>query len=61
MFSVSEMWWFCEREQNIICDLWFSVCVCCVVQGEEEVEDTPTEMLYLGMLPNLSQYVVSGS
>ena len=55
------MWWFCEREQNLICDLWFSVCVCCVVQGEEEVEDTPTEMLYLGMLPNLSQYVVSGS
>ncbi len=32
-----------------------------VVQGEEEVEETPTEMLYLGMLPNLSQYVVSGS
>lgn len=31
----------------------------CAVQGEEEVEETPAEMLYLGMLPNLSQYVVS--
>uniref|UniRef100_A0A8C4H5K0 Striatin interacting protein 2 n=1 Tax=Dicentrarchus labrax TaxID=13489 RepID=A0A8C4H5K0_DICLA len=28
-------------------------------QGEEEVEETPTEMLYLGMLPNLSQYVIA--
>lgn len=35
--------------------------VCCLAQGEEEVEETPAEMLYLGMLPNLSQYVVSGS
>lgn len=30
-------------------------------QGEEEVEETPAEILYLGMLPNLSQFVVSGS
>lgn len=30
-----------------------------ISQGEEEVEDTAAEMLYLGMLPNLSQYVVS--
>lgn len=30
-----------------------------VAQGEEEVEETPAEVLYLGMLPNLSQYVVS--
>lgn len=35
--------------------------VCCGVQGEEELEETSAEMLYLGMLPNLSQYVVSGS
>lgn len=28
-------------------------------QGEEEVEETPAESLYVGMLPNLSQYVVS--
>lgn len=35
---------------------------CChVAQGEEEVEETPAEILYLGMLPNLSQFVVSGS
>uniref|UniRef100_A0A665WEG2 Striatin interacting protein 2 n=1 Tax=Echeneis naucrates TaxID=173247 RepID=A0A665WEG2_ECHNA len=27
--------------------------------GEEEVEETPAEMLYLGMLPNLSQYVIA--
>lgn len=32
-----------------------------LAQGEEEVEDTPAETLYLGMLPNLSQFVVSGS
>lgn len=31
-----------------------------VAQGEEEVEETPAEILYLGMLPNLSQFVVSG-
>ena len=35
--------------------------MCCGVQGEEELEETSAEMLYLGMLPNLSQYVVSGS
>ncbi|KAG9346873.1 hypothetical protein JZ751_005800 [Albula glossodonta] len=29
------------------------------MQGEEEVEETPTEILYLGMLPNLSQYVIA--
>lgn len=34
---------------------------CAVAQGEEEVEETPAEILYLGMLPNLSQFVVSGS
>lgn len=33
----------------------------CVAQGEEEVEETPAEILYLGMLPNLSQFVVSAS
>lgn len=27
--------------------------------GEEEVEETPAEVLYLGMLPNLSQYVIA--
>lgn len=32
---------------------------CCLTQGEEEVEETPAEILYLGMLPNLSQFVVS--
>lgn len=32
-----------------------------VAQGDEEVEETPAETLYLGMLPNLSQFVVSGS
>uniref|UniRef100_A0A8D0CLD0 Striatin interacting protein 2 n=1 Tax=Scleropages formosus TaxID=113540 RepID=A0A8D0CLD0_SCLFO len=30
-----------------------------VDQGEEEVEDTPIEILYQGMLPNLSQYVIA--
>lgn len=34
---------------------------CLAAQGEEEVEETPAEILYLGMLPNLSQFVVSGS
>lgn len=34
---------------------------CLREQGEEEVEDTPAETLYLGMLPNLSQFVVSDS
>uniref|UniRef100_A0A665WEH6 Striatin interacting protein 2 n=1 Tax=Echeneis naucrates TaxID=173247 RepID=A0A665WEH6_ECHNA len=33
--------------------------MCCAVKGEEEVEETPAEMLYLGMLPNLSQYVIA--
>uniref|UniRef100_A0A8C6UPD8 Striatin interacting protein 2 n=1 Tax=Neogobius melanostomus TaxID=47308 RepID=A0A8C6UPD8_9GOBI len=28
-------------------------------QGEEEIEETPVEILYLGMLPNLSQYVIA--
>uniref|UniRef100_A0AAZ3QCQ0 Striatin interacting protein 2 n=1 Tax=Oncorhynchus tshawytscha TaxID=74940 RepID=A0AAZ3QCQ0_ONCTS len=28
-------------------------------QGEEDVDETPTEILYLGMLPNLSQYVIA--
>ena len=37
---------------------WGNV-VYCVVQGEEDVEETSAEILYLGMLPNLSQYVVS--
>uniref|UniRef100_A0A8C7F9H2 Striatin interacting protein 2 n=1 Tax=Oncorhynchus kisutch TaxID=8019 RepID=A0A8C7F9H2_ONCKI len=32
---------------------------CCVGQGEEDVDETPTEILYLGMLPNLSQYVIA--
>ncbi|KAI4803233.1 hypothetical protein KUCAC02_006786 [Chaenocephalus aceratus] len=32
---------------------------CPMTLGEEEVEETPTEMLYLGMLPNLSQYVIA--
>uniref|UniRef100_A0A8C7DR05 Striatin interacting protein 2 n=2 Tax=Oncorhynchus kisutch TaxID=8019 RepID=A0A8C7DR05_ONCKI len=27
--------------------------------GEEDVDETPTEILYLGMLPNLSQYVIA--
>uniref|UniRef100_A0A674N9V6 Striatin interacting protein 2 n=1 Tax=Takifugu rubripes TaxID=31033 RepID=A0A674N9V6_TAKRU len=44
------------------------VCVCvCVggggyrtsVRGKCEVEDTPAETLYLGMLPNLSQFVIA--
>ena len=35
------------------------MCVFFRLQGEEEVEETPAEILYLGMLPNLSQYVVS--
>lgn len=46
----------CFKELNV--DL--ITCVWCS-KGEEEVEETPTEMLYLGMLPNLSQYVVSTS
>uniref|UniRef100_A0A8C5A4Y8 Striatin interacting protein 2 n=1 Tax=Gadus morhua TaxID=8049 RepID=A0A8C5A4Y8_GADMO len=29
------------------------------LSGEEEVEETPAEILYLGMLPNLSQYVIA--
>ncbi|KAJ8416404.1 hypothetical protein AAFF_G00356920 [Aldrovandia affinis] len=32
---------------------------CPMTLGEEEVEETPTEILYLGMLPNLSQYVIA--
>ncbi|KAL4640734.1 hypothetical protein GN956_G11605 [Arapaima gigas] len=32
---------------------------CPLTMGEEEVEDTPTEILYQGMLPNLSQYVIA--
>uniref|UniRef100_A0A665WF19 Striatin interacting protein 2 n=1 Tax=Echeneis naucrates TaxID=173247 RepID=A0A665WF19_ECHNA len=32
---------------------------CPMTLGEEEVEETPAEMLYLGMLPNLSQYVIA--
>ncbi|KTG45855.1 hypothetical protein cypCar_00015870 [Cyprinus carpio] len=32
---------------------------CPMTMGEEEVEETPAEILYLGMLPSLSQYVVS--
>uniref|UniRef100_A0A8C7ZW29 Striatin interacting protein 2 n=1 Tax=Oryzias sinensis TaxID=183150 RepID=A0A8C7ZW29_9TELE len=28
-------------------------------KGEEEVEETPAEILYVGMLPNLSQYVIA--
>uniref|UniRef100_A0A4W5L6Y5 Striatin interacting protein 2 n=1 Tax=Hucho hucho TaxID=62062 RepID=A0A4W5L6Y5_9TELE len=36
-------------------------CVTHVVfgQGEEDVDGTPTEILYLGILPNLSQYVIA--
>ncbi|KAJ8269741.1 hypothetical protein COCON_G00123480 [Conger conger] len=32
---------------------------CPMTLGEEDVEETPTEILYLGMLPNLSQYVIA--
>ncbi|KAG7268765.1 hypothetical protein CRUP_034249 [Coryphaenoides rupestris] len=32
---------------------------CPMTLGEEEVEETPAELLYLGMLPNLSQYVIA--
>ncbi|XP_061663544.1 striatin-interacting protein 1 homolog isoform X2 [Syngnathoides biaculeatus] len=32
---------------------------CPLSLGEEEVEETPAEVLYLGMLPNLSQYVIA--
>uniref|UniRef100_H2T476 Striatin interacting protein 2 n=1 Tax=Takifugu rubripes TaxID=31033 RepID=H2T476_TAKRU len=32
---------------------------CPLTLGEEEVEDTPAETLYLGMLPNLSQFVIA--
>ncbi|XP_039616919.1 striatin-interacting protein 1 homolog isoform X2 [Polypterus senegalus] len=32
---------------------------CPMTLGEEEVEETPTEILYQGMLPNLSQYVIA--
>ncbi|XP_028305031.1 striatin-interacting protein 1 homolog isoform X5 [Gouania willdenowi] len=32
---------------------------CPLTLGEEEVEETQAEMLYLGMLPNLSQYVIA--
>uniref|UniRef100_A0A671SUM1 Striatin-interacting protein 1 homolog n=1 Tax=Sinocyclocheilus anshuiensis TaxID=1608454 RepID=A0A671SUM1_9TELE len=32
---------------------------CPMTMGEEEVEDTPAEILYLGMLPSLSQYVIA--
>uniref|UniRef100_A0A3Q3VQ89 Uncharacterized protein n=1 Tax=Mola mola TaxID=94237 RepID=A0A3Q3VQ89_MOLML len=30
-----------------------------LASGEEELEETSAEMLYLGMLPNLSQYVIA--
>ncbi|XP_064200917.1 striatin-interacting protein 1 homolog isoform X2 [Anguilla rostrata] len=32
---------------------------CPMTMGEEDVEETPTETLYVGMLPNLSQYVIA--
>uniref|UniRef100_A0A8C2CHZ8 Striatin interacting protein 2 n=1 Tax=Cyprinus carpio TaxID=7962 RepID=A0A8C2CHZ8_CYPCA len=32
---------------------------CPMTMGEEEVEETPAEILYLGMLPSLSQYVIA--
>uniref|UniRef100_A0A3B5MDZ1 Striatin interacting protein 2 n=1 Tax=Xiphophorus couchianus TaxID=32473 RepID=A0A3B5MDZ1_9TELE len=32
---------------------------CPLSLGEEEVEETPAEILYVGMLPNLSQYVIA--
>ncbi|CDQ98415.1 unnamed protein product, partial [Oncorhynchus mykiss] len=32
---------------------------CPMTLGEEDVDETPTEILYLGMLPNLSQYVIA--
>ncbi|XP_063073580.1 striatin-interacting protein 1 homolog [Engraulis encrasicolus] len=32
---------------------------CPMTMGEEEVEETPAEILYQGMLPNLSQYVIA--
>ncbi|KAK9975613.1 hypothetical protein ABG768_020854 [Culter alburnus] len=32
---------------------------CPMTLGEEEVEETPAEILYLGMLPSLSQYVIA--
>ncbi|MBN3320749.1 STRP2 protein, partial [Atractosteus spatula] len=32
---------------------------CPMTMGEEEVEEMPTEILYVGMLPNLSQYVIA--
>ncbi|XP_036066113.1 striatin-interacting protein 1 homolog isoform X4 [Oryzias melastigma] len=32
---------------------------CPLTLGEEEVEETPAEILYVGMLPNLSQYVIA--
>ncbi|CAG12134.1 unnamed protein product, partial [Tetraodon nigroviridis] len=32
---------------------------CPLTLGEEEVEETPAEILYLGMLPNLSQFVIA--
>uniref|UniRef100_A0AAY4ENM5 Striatin interacting protein 2 n=1 Tax=Denticeps clupeoides TaxID=299321 RepID=A0AAY4ENM5_9TELE len=36
--------------------VWYYVCS---DQGEEEVEETPAEVVYVGMLPNLSQYVIA--
>ncbi|XP_026090572.1 striatin-interacting protein 1 homolog isoform X1 [Carassius auratus] len=32
---------------------------CPMTMGEEAVEETPAEILYLGMLPSLSQYVIA--
>uniref|UniRef100_A0A672RTQ9 Striatin-interacting protein 1 homolog n=1 Tax=Sinocyclocheilus grahami TaxID=75366 RepID=A0A672RTQ9_SINGR len=32
---------------------------CPMTMGEEEVEEIPAEILYLGMLPSLSQYVIA--
>ncbi|XP_076153357.1 striatin-interacting protein 1 homolog isoform X1 [Alosa pseudoharengus] len=32
---------------------------CPMTMGEEKVEETPAEILYQGMLPNLSQYVIA--
>ncbi|XP_028810092.1 striatin-interacting protein 1 homolog isoform X2 [Denticeps clupeoides] len=32
---------------------------CPLTLGEEEVEETPAEVVYVGMLPNLSQYVIA--
>uniref|UniRef100_A0A8B9LUF3 Striatin interacting protein 2 n=1 Tax=Astyanax mexicanus TaxID=7994 RepID=A0A8B9LUF3_ASTMX len=32
---------------------------CPMTMGDEEVEETPAEILYVGMLPSLSQYVIA--